>query len=210
MGALLAGIAVSSVIFPSAAYAGHQYGGGDCWQYGTPLTCRVSWASGDHHHVYLRVINQLSNSTLWNAAVTGCSHWNGSPGPQYCHTTPYTNDSWVYFKRNDQIGAPNGVTYNCNVNGYCSDVIQAMNIYWTEIYEPKDNTNYASVLVPIAAHELGHALALAHHGAPGSNVALMTQGTTRTYPNSIDIGPQPPCSGASGASGVRCIYNGTL
>lgn len=212
IGLFAAGLALSAVVAPPPVVGGHQLGAGDCWRPGTPLTCRVSWTSGDHHSVWIRAINQLSDSTLWNAASTGCANWNQAPGPQWCHTTAYTNDSWVYYKRNDSISAPNGITYNCNTSGYCSAVAQAMNIYWSEIYEPIGNKNYPSLLVPIAAHELGHAYGLAHHGTAGSNVALMTPGTTRTAPNSIDIGPSPACStnpvGSNGTGGMRCIYNG--
>lgn len=211
--AFLVGLALSAVVAPLPVLAGHTLGAGDCWRPGTPLTCRVTWYSGDRHSITLRVINQLSDSTLWNAAATGCQNWNQSTGPQFCYTSAHTNDSWVYFKRNDSIGAPNGLTVNCDSSGYCSSVAQAMNIKWSEIYEPIKNKNFPSLLVPIAAHELGHALGMAHHGTAGSNVALMTQGTTRTFPNSIDIGPLPACStnpvGSNGTGGVRCIYNAT-
>ncbi len=213
MAAFAAGLALSAIVAPASTFAGHTLGAGDCWRYGSALTCRVSWSSGDHHSIKIRAINQLSDSTLWNAASTACANWENSPGPQFCHTTAYTNDSWVYYKRSDSIQAPNGITYNCNTSGYCSSVAQAMNIYWSEIYQPIGNNNYPSVLVPIAAHELGHALGLAHHGTSGSNVALMTSGTTRTAPNSIDTGPLPACStnpvGSNGTGGTRCIYNGT-
>jgi len=116
----------------------------------------------------------------------------------------------VYFKRDDGITAPNAITVNCNTSGYCSAVAQAMNIYWSEVYEPQNNVLYGSTLVPIAAHEIGHTLGLDHHGTSGSNVALMTPGTTRTAPNSIDIGPLPACSGTSGTGGVRCIYDSNI
>src|ERR1051326_883646 len=94
------------------AWAGHEYAlnghGGDCWRPLTPVNCRASWYSGDGHSIYLRIINQLSDAGLWNAATTACNNWQGSVGPQYCYSTAHTNDSWDYFKRDDSLPAPNG------------------------------------------------------------------------------------------------------
>ncbi len=201
----VAGFATYGSLAPHAAQANHQKGGGDCWQGGTPMLCRSSWFSGDHTSVHLKIINELSNASLWSAAQQGCANWHAAPGPQFCRDYAYSNDSWVYFKRKDSLSAPTGVEYQCRTDTGCTSSSVAANVQWSEIYQPIGNTNYPTILVPIAAHELGHALGLAHHSGGG---ALMVQGNTSvTGPTSTDIGPLPACSGTGGQSGVRCIFN---
>jgi hypothetical protein len=200
-----------SITGTPVALAGHSFSGGDCWRAGTPLVCRTAFYSGDGHSIFLRAINQLNDATLWNNTVTACNNWNSSPGPQYCHTTAYTNDSWDYFKRDDGLAAPNGYTINCTSSACpASEPVDAQ---WSEIYLTIGDDNYGTLIVSISGHEMGHSLGLDHHGTPGSNVALMTQGTTLKSPNSIDIGPLPACStnpvGSNGTGGVRCVFDGT-
>lgn len=205
------------VALSTDASAGHEFAvngnGGDCWRAGTPYDCRTTWATGDGHSIYLRIINQLSDSSLWNAALTACNNWATAPGPQYCSSNPVTNDSWDYFKRDDYIpDAPNGYTWNCS-NAYGCPANSPLNIQWSEIYVTIVNDDYPQGSISVDGHEMGHSLGLDHHGAAGSNVALMTQGTTLQSPNSIDIGPLPACAtnpvGSNGTGGVRCIYNAT-
>jgi hypothetical protein len=197
------------------ALAGHEFAvngnGGDCWRAGTPENCRTAYYSGDLKSIHIRIINQLSNATLWNNTVTACSNWNSSPGPQYCSSTPVTNDSWDYFKRDDTLPPPNGYTWNC-VSGACPNA-NPMDIQWTEIYLTIGDNNYGNLTISISGHEIGHSLGLDHHGPAGSNQALMTQGTTLQSPNNIDIGPLPACTtnpvGSNGTGGVRCVYHAT-
>lgn len=204
------------LVLPKDALAGHQFAvngnGGDCWRAGTPWDCRTTWAYGDGHSIHLRIINQLNDNNLWNAAVLACGNWGTAPGPQYCLSTAVTNDSWDYFKRDDSLTAPNGYTWNCSTSNGCP-AANPLDIQWTEIYVPIGNNNYPQLSISVDAHEIGHSLGLDHHGTPGSNVALMTQGTTLQSPNSIDIGPLPACStnpvGSNGTGGVRCVYDAT-
>jgi hypothetical protein len=196
---------------PSTALAGHQYGpGGDCWRAGTPWNCRIGWSDGNRTTVYIRIYDQIYDSVLWNYAVQACNAWLSAAGPQYCHTTAYLHDSFVYFKGDNTIAPPNAITWNCRT-GACPAPNNTGLIEWTEIWEPIANKNYGTLNLSISGHELGHSLGLAHHGAAGSNQALMTQGTTLTAPNSIDIGPLPACStvpiGSNGTGGTRCIYH---
>lgn len=210
--AMLFVAATAIALVPSPAQAGHTHGGGDCWRVGTPFDCRTTWFGGDQHTIWLRAINQLNNATLWNWSSTACTNWNNSPGPQFCHTTAFTNDSFVYFRRDDAVGAPNGYNIQCTSNACPSAT--PVNAQWSEVYLPIGNLSFPNIGVAIPAHELGHSLGLAHHGTSGSNVALMTQATTRTSPTALDYGPLPACSttpvGSNGNGGTRCIYNGTF
>jgi len=172
--------------------------------------CRTAFYSGNGHTIYLRIINQLNDNTLWNYTVTACNNWDRAPGPQYCSSGARTNDSWDYFKRDDNQVAPNGYTWNC-VNGQCPTSNNAGDIVWSGIFLTSGDDAYGSLIISISGHEIGHSYGLAHHGPAGSNQALMTQGTTLQSPNSNDLGPKPACAtnpvGANGTGGTRCIYN---
>lgn len=73
----------TGVFRTSEASAGHTLGGGDCWQAGTPWTCRENWL-GAGQLLYLRVINAYipSSSTLWSQTQTAYSNWNVPEGAQ--------------------------------------------------------------------------------------------------------------------------------
>jgi len=198
-----------ALVIPGRVQAGHTLGGGDCWRAGTPTDCRTTWVN-KNSSVVLRIVNQLTDGgTLWSYAGQGCAAWESAPGPQHCHTTDFTNQSYVYFKTDNTVAVGNATTWNCTSTA-CPHSVPT-DIEWSEIREPNGNKNLGDTNISIAAHELGHALGLAHHGPEGSNQSIMTQLTNLRAPNSIDIGPLPPCStvpvGGNGTGGVHCIYD---
>ena len=207
--ALIAFILAASAVPGSAVRAGDTIVGGDCWQAGTPLICRNVWV--DNNFLRVRLIDQLSNAALTSKAEVARSNWTSAAGPQILSWNSQVNDTWIYLKRNDGLGVPNGVTFNCNgtLVPVCSDQARAMMIVWTEIYVPlgnKDNAKGTSVF----AHEIGHALGLFHHG--NGCTPLMSAGLGAAAcvnppiaPQATDIGGLPPCGG-NVQHGIRCIY----
>jgi len=190
---------------------------GDCWQPLTPTMCRTTW-TGRGSSIWMRLIDQMNDTGLLNAATAACNNWNNAPGPQFCSWTARANDTWTYMKVDNGISAPGGRAWNC-INGACPTSNNAGNIQWSEIYVPTGNRdqqihpctgvsgNWAAF---VFAHELGHAYGLDHHGASCSNTTLMSPGSTLWQgPTDIDIGPFPGCSGAAGTGGLRCIYQST-
>jgi len=180
--------------------------------------CRTTW-TGRASPIYMRIIDQLNDSALHSSATSACNNWNVAAGPQYCSWTARANDTWTYLKlhSNPFFGPFYAYTYNC-VSGACPTSNNAGNILWSEVYVRIDLhdsqshpcTGQSGHWAPqVFAHELGHAYGLAHHGANCSNIALMSPGTLKTAPTTIDIGPFPGCSGAAGTGGVRCIYEQT-
>lgn len=196
----------SGIFSPGAASAGHTVQSGDCWKAGTPLLCRNTW-SGAGNLVLLRVINQLNSTVLWTHAQTAFANWDVPQGAQSFRDYARTNDTWVYMNRDDTIVDPNGYTKNC---GYISGVLTcnsniAMNITWSEVYVPYDNSLYSDqTQIAIFAHEFGHTLGLDHHQSSDS---LMQSGSLRQGPNvSVDIASDAGCTNGSSGLGVSCIY----
>jgi len=132
---IIAVVAIDALLIASApvvAIAGDTYpqgGNGDCWRGGTPVMCRTTW-TGRNSPIYMRIIDQLSDTSLHNSATSACNNWNVAAGPQYCSWTARTNDTWTYLKRNDSLTAPNGVTWNC-ISGSCPTPNNAGNILWS-------------------------------------------------------------------------------
>lgn len=151
--ALIAFILAASAVPGSAVRAGDTIVGGDCWQAGTPLICRNVWV--DNNFLRVRLIDQLSNAALTSKAEVARSNWTSAAGPQILSWNSQVNDTWIYLKRNDGLGVPNGVTFNCNgtLVPVCSDQARAMMIVWTEIYVPLGNKDNAKGDIGLCARD---------------------------------------------------------
>jgi hypothetical protein len=154
----------------------------------------------------------MNNSGLTTRNQTAYGNWNSAVGPQDFSTAARTNDTFVYMKVDNAVPAPNGYTWNCTSSA-CPVMPgnTAANYLWSDIYVPEANLTCGScgggsIAISVFAHELGHTLGLFEHAGSG---AIMTQGTTAQAPTTIDIGPDPPCTGASDGWGVRCVYRFT-
>ena len=195
------------------ARAAHTYADGDCWKSGTPLWCRRTWRQGEY--VFVRLIDRFSDvQPNWrDAAEAARSRWSIAAGPQSLSFVARTNDTWVYLHDagNREHGLrPNvgAITWNCDVNRYCSPYNEPMNVWWTDIYFNRDDLDdYPQFYQNVFAHEYGHAVGLFHHPDP--------ERLMNNYPTGIegptdpgDIGRSSSCS-IEDEGGVRCIYRWT-
>jgi hypothetical protein len=201
-------VLVAALALPAErAVGGHTIASGDCWQTSTPIICRNTWS--DNQYLWVRLIDQLSNSQLHSKADSAGANWTTANGPQIVQFIAHSNDTWIYLKRSEFCTAPCGVTYNCNqgMSPVCSYLPRAMMIVWSEIYVPLGNKDQAKGTT-VFAHEYGHALGLAHHGSactPLMSSGLAASGCGRIEsPTSTDIGYLPPCQGTQ--HGILCIY----
>lgn len=209
--AFFGGVALSTVGVAAAGNNTPSLGNGDCWRPTTATTCRVTW-TGLNSPVYFRAIDQFSGQQpSWSAPIDrAVLAWNGAPGPQYYSFTPTSNDTWIYINasitgQHDLASNELGVDWNCNVNKYCSDQAQAMNILWSDVYLNQSTLAGASaaIIQNTAAHESGHAMGLNENTTDSSSVMWPYESTV-LGPNSNDIGNYPGCS--SSGHGVNCIY----
>lgn len=209
--ALSAVVLAASLAFPQGLRAGHTIANGDCWKAGTPLWCRTTWTA-TRPIIDLSLYNQFSDiRDNWRPQAEGaCNRWHdytpsGGPGGDiWCHWAPTAGQSAVYLKTTTSSSAPLGVTWNCPTSGPCSAQAVAMNVWYSEIYfrvalmDGLSSTNRQWAF----AHELGHALGLFHH----ANVLMHTSPNGITGPTATDYGVKPPCGGALGTGGARCVF----
>ena len=105
-------IVLSAILPGSVARAGDTIVGGDCWKVGTPLICRNVWV--DNQMMRVRLIDQMNSAPLHAKADVARNNWTLAVGPQILSFAPAANDTWIYLKRDDSMGVPNGKTFNCN------------------------------------------------------------------------------------------------
>lgn len=184
---------------------------GDCWQVGTPTTCRVTWA-GKNTFIYFRAIDQFSSQRPgWKTqAQAAVNAWNSAPGPQYYSFSAQPNDTWIYLVysstgQNGLLSGNDAITWNCDRSGYCVDTLTAMNIYWTDVYLNHNvlDTQGPSIVQNAFAHESGHGMGLDHNTTDANSVMWPSQ-TGIGGPDASDWGRYPGCS--SGGHGLDCIY----
>jgi hypothetical protein len=216
-----------SVLVPTVN-AGHTMPkdvGGDCWRAGTPLWCRLSWATAPYHQVRLLFVDHFSSSgysSFLTYVQNACDVWHNYKLPAsnqpdiLCHWATIGSDTYVHWYENSSL--PTGVfglTYNCNNADppVCSaSAGQSMNVWYSYVQFDVDNMNTSFGLDHtkrkfVMAHETGHTLGLYHH----SDVLMHAGGTwpnpIPTGPTGTDYGQLPPCTGTYSSYGVRCVFN---
>lgn len=209
---LIASLA-ASILFASSGivHAGHTIAGGDCWKGGTPLWCRRVWVQGQSLHV--KLIDRFSDARpAWrNLAEDSRNRWTRANGPQVLSWNTQANDTWIYLSdvadgEHGTVGLL-GITWNCDINSFCSAANIAMNVWWTDIYLNRTEMDATSNVGRewTFSHEIGHSLGLYHH-LDLARLMNPFQVNVLGPTNPGDLGTLPPCSVANGG-GVRCVYN---
>lgn len=144
-----------------------------------------------------------------------CNGWHNfvgsrSKGDIYCHWEQQYGSyrTNVYIKLSELGTGKLGLTWNCNVNYYCSaDKSQSMDVWYSEIWYDVSNVDILSQNQRrfLFGHELGHTLGLWHH--TGDYLMNASVRSSPTLPTFTDYGRYPPCSDASSLYGPTCVFN---
>jgi hypothetical protein len=201
---------------------------GTCWGYSgygivsSPKVCRTSWSA--RGPIYFRAVDNGFSAAQpgWvSDAQTAVTDWNNAPGPQhYCYYwgsgqgSCTSNDSWIYLnaahgKDIPYLSGNAGVTYNCDVNYYCSPFLNSpMNAWFSNVYVNEDVNfppNGGGWVENTVAHESGHAMMLSHNVVDPSSIMYPGASNTGPYgPDPNDWGSSANCANA--AYGLACIY----
>jgi hypothetical protein len=224
-------IGVWALSLNDSAKAGHSIANGDCWQIGTPFTCRTNW-QGINTPLYIRIDDQVSAVQPHMAAPVNAAiaSWNTANGPQQVSKSPISSpETWTYLYSSitGQWGLTANmpaVTWICNLSGFCTNTNTAMGIFKANVFFNSQLTTATHCLPGQSpcpawhslflnqldvAHEIGHSLGLFHHGNSFYLMYAFEQ-LNVNGPMPGDIGASPPCTGGISAFGVRCIYRWSL
>ena len=191
----------------------HGNGNGDCWRSGTPYVCRVGWA-GANTYFTVYMVDQIGSPPgayeLRYAAQQAASNWSVAPGPQSLSWNATWANTWMYVRIEYTGGYGTASTRNYRSDGYIMGFADTGAIWYSLIkVDPSNWTWDIPRRTSIFAHEFGHGLGLGHH--TNENAGVMwpyTASAIYSAPTGFDIGPNPPCSGATNSYlGIRCIYN---
>jgi hypothetical protein len=201
--------------------AGHSIGQGNCLGWApdglyTPITCRTNWVRDQL--MYIRLIDEFSPNEDWYPqAEAARAAWTNAPGPQVLSWSYHSNQSNVYLwpASTGQHGLTSqafGITWNCDLQSYCvSSASTPILIWYSYLYFNRDLFNdplngSVTTRKHTFAHEIGHALGLAHHGT-GTTPLMSASSNSLVSPTSTDLGTLPACTGGGRTTwGTRCIY----
>lgn len=204
------GMLLSPTLAGGRVLAGDTYtANGDCWRAGTPYICRDSWAANTTFTI--QWISQMSGEDpiFLDRAIAAMNTWNNAAGPQFQAFNPNPSPTRVYLN----VAVLQGQGFADHVARRADSSIIFFeggvgSISWGNIRQDYRNASY-SQLYRIWLHEFGHTLMLGHHNSENAGVMWEASATMQfDGPTAFDIGPNPPCSGATPSYlGVRCIYN---
>lgn len=177
----------------------------DCWRAGTPYICRDGWA-GANSFFTVQLVDTGLDAAHRSAAESARSSWSSAAGPQSFSWTGGGTSAWLSLDGTLAYGTM--TTENDRADGtFIAFNGGTGSIALSKIKSSTANSGHPA-LVGMWAHEFGHTLGLGHHGNENTAVMWPYNDRNNQAPTSFDIGPTPPCSGATPSYlGVRCIYN---